>query len=87
MIVQDDSGIPVKDFNPARWAMRYFGSYPGPIDLFKQNTQSGLAAIYQKSNPPPLPFGFGYRWHPSQSSLMIATPRGAANRSESPSTN
>jgi hypothetical protein len=77
-LVQDDSGIPIANFEPAKWAVRYLGSYPGPIELFKQHTQPDLAAIYHKSNPPPLPFGFGYRWHPSESSLMIATPRGAA---------
>ena len=76
-IVQDDSGIPIKDFDPAKWGMRYFGHYPGPIELFKQFHQSDLATIYQKSNPPPLPFGFGYRWHPSESSLIFATPRAA----------
>ncbi len=80
-IVQDDSGIPVSFFDPARWAVRYVGSYPGPIELFKQHFQPDLAASYAKSNPPPLPFGFGYRWHPSQSSLMIATPRGESARS------
>jgi hypothetical protein len=80
MIVQDDSGIPVNLFEPARWAIRYCGSYPGPIDLFKQHYQPDLVAAYATSNPPPLGFGFGYRWHPSQSSLMIATPRGESVR-------
>ncbi len=75
VIVQDDSGIPVQAFEPGRWAVRCFGSYPGPIDLFKQHLQPDLAAIYAKSHPPPLPFGFGYRWQPSQSSLLLATPR------------
>ncbi len=74
-IVQDDSGIPVKEFSPAKWAVRYFGSYPGPIDMFKKNVQPDLAAIYKSSHPPALPFGFGYRWHPSQSSLILATAR------------
>jgi len=83
-IVQDDSGIPIQNFDPAGWAVRYFGSYPGPIDLFKQHAQPDLAAIYLKSNPPPLPFGFGYQWHPTKSSLMIATPRGSGARPVSP---
>ncbi|MDR3403188.1 MAG: hypothetical protein P4L99_11890 [Chthoniobacter sp.] len=74
-IVQDDSGIPIKDYNSAKWALRYFGSYPGPIDMFKKDFQPDLAAIYKTSHPPALPFGFGYRWHPSQSSLILATAR------------
>ncbi|HSI14782.1 MAG TPA: hypothetical protein VK961_22200, partial [Chthoniobacter sp.] len=46
-----------------------------PISLFKQHYQTDLAAIYQRSNPPPMPFGFGYRWRSSESSLILATPR------------
>ena len=74
-IVQDDSGIPVKDFDAKKWVLRYFGNYPGPIDIFKQHTQPDLAMAYNRSHPPSLPFGFGYRWHPSQSSLILATRR------------
>lgn len=76
-LVQDDSGIPIKNFDTNTWGLRYFGRYPGPIALFKQHYQPDLAAIYQRSNPPPMPFGFGYRWHPSESSLILATPRRA----------
>jgi len=82
-IVQDDSGIPIKVYAAAKWSLRYFGSYPGPIDIFKQNYQPELTAAYKTSNPPPLPFGFGYRWHPSQSSLILAT---APQRSSSTTT-
>jgi hypothetical protein len=78
-IVQDDSGIPLKYFDPSRWVVRYFGNYPGPIDFFKQNYQPDLAAIYKTSHPPALHFGFGYRWHPSQSTLIVATPKSTAN--------
>jgi hypothetical protein len=74
-IVQDDSGIPIRDFKSDKWVLRYFGSYPGPIDMFKKDTQPDLAAIYKSSHPPALPFGFGYRWHPSQSSLILAMAR------------
>jgi hypothetical protein len=75
MIVEDDSGIPIKEFDAAKWSVRYFGSYPGPIDMFKKNTQPELATIYKTSHPPALPFGFGYRWHSSQSSLILAVPK------------
>jgi len=74
-IVQDDSGIPLKDFNKEKWVLRYFGSYSGPIPLFKQYPQPDLAALYRASHPPALPFGFGYTWHASQSSLILATAR------------
>ena len=83
-IVQDDSGIPVKSIPTQHWAVRYFGSYPGPIDLFKQHAQPDLAAIYRKSNPPPLPFGFGYQWQPTKSALMLLTRRGSSQSSPAP---
>jgi hypothetical protein len=35
-LVQDDSGIPVSFFTPEGWELRLFGSYPGPISLFKE---------------------------------------------------
>ena len=43
-IVQDDSGIPIAAFDPAKWLLRFFGSYAGPIDIFKQYYQPQLQA-------------------------------------------
>ena len=74
-LVQDDSGIPVRDFDPAKWSLRYFGAYPGPIETFKQYHQAEMAAAYKSANAPPLPFGIGYRWHARESSLIVATPK------------
>jgi hypothetical protein len=76
VIVQDDSGIPIAAFDPAKWLLRFFGSYAGPIDLFKQYYQPQLQGLYQQSNPAPLGFGIGYRWSPQQSTLVVATRRG-----------
>ncbi|HEY3602563.1 MAG TPA: hypothetical protein VGK72_11455, partial [Chthoniobacterales bacterium] len=75
-IVQDDSGIPISAFDPQKWQLRFFGSYPGPIDLFKQYYQPQLQGLYQQSNPAPLGFGIGYHWSPRQSTLIVATLRG-----------
>ena len=74
-LVEDDSGIPVKDFDAGKWTLRYFGAYPGPIEIFKQHAQPEMTAAYQTANAPALPFGFGYRWHPRESSLILATPK------------
>jgi len=71
-VVQDDSGIPVKYFAPDQWLVRYFGTYPGPIDLFKQHYQSAIAEGLRNSSSP-LPFSFGYQWHSKQSSIIVAT--------------
>ncbi len=75
MLLQDDSGIPVRDFPPAKWNLRYFGAYPGPIEIFKQHHQPEMVAAFKDGRMPALPFGFGYRWHARESSLIIATPK------------
>ena len=56
--------------------LRFFGTYAGPIDIFKQYFQPQLQGLYQQSNPAPLEFGIGYRWSPRQSTLIVATRRG-----------
>jgi hypothetical protein len=71
-IVQDDSGIPVTYLDPNKWSLRFFGAYLGPIDLFKQHHQPRLQELFAQSNPPPLEFGFGYRWNYKEANLLIA---------------
>jgi hypothetical protein len=73
MIVQDDSGIPLTYFDPNKWNLRFFGVYLGPIELFKQHYQPRLRELYQQGNPPPLEFGFGYRWNYKEANLIVAT--------------
>jgi hypothetical protein len=73
-IVQDDSGIPLKAFDPKHWSFRYYGSYIAPIDLFKNYYQAPLAAAYQHSNPAPLGFSFGYAWQREKAVLILAIP-------------
>jgi hypothetical protein len=73
LIVQDDSGIPISYFNPDKWTLRFFGTYLGPIELFKQHYQPKLQELFAQSNPPPLGFGFGYRWNYKEANLIVAT--------------
>ena len=72
LIVQDDSGIPVAYFNPNKWNLRLFGTYLGPIELFKQHFQPKLQELFAQSNSPPLEFGFGYRWNWKEANLIVA---------------
>lgn len=71
-ILQDDSGIPVRYFTPDRWTLRFFGSYTGPIEIFKKYYQPDLRQYYEASAPKPLTFGFGYRWSSRASTLILA---------------
>jgi hypothetical protein len=72
-LVQDDSGIPIRYFNPQRWIVRFYGTYVGPINLFKEYYQKDLADLYRRSRPKELNFGVGYRFNRTQTTLMVAT--------------
>ena len=64
-IVQEDSGIPLKYFEPSLWSLRFYGHYVRPISTFSQDYQEALASIYKADKKiKPLPFGFGYYLQP-----------------------
>ena len=68
-IIQDDSGIPYRRFDPAVWNATLYGVYTGPIDLFKDSFQADLVHAYQ-TDKKPLDFGTGYKWRKGESNLM-----------------
>ena len=72
-ILEDDSGIPVKYLTTDKWTLRFFGSYTGPINLFKNYLQPDLLQYYQSSSPKSLTFSFGYQWNRRNSTLILAT--------------
>lgn len=73
LIVQDDTGIPLRDFEPGKWNVQIYGNYLGPIDIFKQFYQPELQHLPSAG---PLPFGIGYRgWDPRKSALIVAARR------------
>jgi len=76
-IVQDDSGIPVRDFKPDNWKLLAFGNYVGPLSIFPRTYQPMLKELYRKGRAGPLDFGIGYRWRPQQSNLLLAIKNGA----------
>lgn len=71
-ILQDDSGIPVRYFDEAKWNRQFYGSYIKPIDLFAVRDQPELRQIYQ-SNPniKSLGFGIGYKFD-RDANLMLS---------------
>ena len=72
LIVQDDSGIPITYFSRDKWNLRFFGTYVGPIELFKQHYQPKLSELFEQSNPPDFGIGFGYQWDYHKSNLIVA---------------
>ena len=74
-ILQDDSGIPLRNFTPEKWTLRFFGTYTGPINLFKSFYQPDLRQYYATSSPKPLTFGFGYQYNRQDATLIFAVRR------------
>ena len=74
-ILQDDSGIPVRFFNPSDWNRQFYGSYLRPIDLFAQRYQPDLREIYATDQTvKPFDFGIGYKYY-QDANLMLAIPQ------------
>jgi hypothetical protein len=69
-MIQDDSGIPLADYDPQKWDLHPFGRYVGPIGVFRGMYQPKYAALFKNSRP--IDFGIGYRWRPNQSNLLLA---------------
>jgi hypothetical protein len=73
-LVQDDTGLPYSRLVKRGMEVRVYGTYGVPIPPFEGAYQPALAAVYQKQNPPLLPFRFGYHRSrgDARSMLMVA---------------
>jgi hypothetical protein len=71
-VLEDDSGIPFHDFKPSAWTVTPYGNYTGPITLFKEHNQPDLTQFYTSHPHASLPFGSGYKFNASISSLLLA---------------
>ena len=69
-IIQDDSGIPLADYDPKKWRFFPFGRYAGPIAEFPGRYQPRYAELFRRSQP--LDFGIGYRWRSFESNLLLS---------------
>ncbi|WP_149867084.1 hypothetical protein [Solirubrum puertoriconensis] len=80
-VLQDDSGIAMKYFQPADWRFVHYGTYRKPIPMFAMYYQPTLTAAYQDSvhKPRLLPFGTGYNWRVNDSNLLLAQRRQPLN--------
>jgi hypothetical protein len=69
-IIQDDSGIPLADYDPRKWRFLPFGRYAGPIAKFPGMYQPKYAELFRRSRP--IDFGIGYRWRSYETNLLLA---------------
>lgn len=67
-IVQDDSAIPYRFFDNGAWDIRLYGTYSGPIDLFKVHLEKDLKEAYARDSKK-LGFRLGYA---NQSNVLVA---------------
>jgi hypothetical protein len=81
-IVQDDTGVPLRQLQQAGYQVSLFGQYERPVKLFEERYQPDLEEAFGKSgDKAPLPFPFGYNWRKEgKSGLMLAQhPRSASD--------
>jgi hypothetical protein len=72
-VLQDDSGVPWKHFDPQSWEVDLFGVYTKTLANYRQYFQADLADAYaQRSEPSTLPFAIGYNSRISGSCLLWA---------------
>lgn len=69
-IIQDDSGIPLENYNAKAWRFFPFGRYAGPIAEFPGRQQPAYADLFKRSQP--IDFGIGYRWRSHESNLLLS---------------
>jgi len=78
VLLQDDSGIPLKFFDVNKWDLAPFGNYLEPIAVFEGVYQAKMKELFQKGRTKPIDFGVGYQWRPGQSNLLLAVKRAPA---------
>src|SRR5580692_2747870 len=73
-IIQDDSGIPLGNYNAKKWHFFPFGHYAGPIGEFPGRYQQSYAELFRRAQP--MDFGIGYRWRTYDSNLLLSVKLG-----------
>ena len=73
-IIQDDSGIPLGNYNSKKWRFFPFGRYAGPIGEFPGRYQQSYAELFRRAQP--MDFGIGYRWRSNESNLLLSVRTG-----------
>ena len=71
-ILQDDSGIPYRFFNPDRWNTQLYGTYVRPYGSFRWLEQADLRKAYGAPGAKPLAIRIGYGYSRVPSNLLLA---------------
>jgi hypothetical protein len=90
VLLQDDSGIPLRYFDVNKWDLAPFGNYltPDPVFANEPVYQPNMKELFRKAHAKPIDFSFGYRWRPGESNLLLAVRRAPAEKpTEKPAEN
>ncbi len=74
-VLQDDTGIPYKYYDPEKWETYLYGVYVKPISDFTSPylMQNDLKKVYDEGgeNVKELPFSLGYHWRSGEQNQML----------------
>lgn len=71
-ILQDDTGIPFREFSADKWDVRLYGEYINPVADFTGVGQPDLKDAYlDTARVKSLPFHLGYHWGTNKDSLLF----------------
>jgi hypothetical protein len=71
-ILQDDSGIPYRHFQPGVWKVQLYGEYNRPYGSFRPFEQPDLRKAYESTGVKPLSLRLGYGYSKVASNLLLA---------------
>lgn len=75
-VLQDDTGVPYREFVSHGWDIQLYGKYARPVADFGGYTYQGdMAKAFQEkaAQVKPLDFTFGYHWTTDNSSVLLCT--------------
>ena len=79
LVLQDDTGVPFRDFETSKWHVQLFGAYSHPDPPFQREYQRDLAKAFQaNASVRELGFSLGYGAGRRPSLLMLARRNGAS---------
>lgn len=84
VLLQDDSGVPVRFLDTGTWDLSAFGRYLTPLGIFPRTYQPQMRDLFAKGRAEAIDFGVGYRWRPNESNLLLAVRQGIAKASIAP---
>ncbi len=73
LILEDDSGIPLRLLKAPEWRVSLYGKYSKPVKDFNYGYQPDMEKAYaDERNVKPLNFSFGYHWEGGAAAVILA---------------